>query len=1175
MGEVGLSCSRRVVAILLGCLALGAVIPTIVHAEAPKYVKNFGPDGTEGSGFGKAAAIAVDESAEVVYVIDHNEGSLFKFDLDGLPVSFGGSAPYISGNEITGLSLNPESGKTQVAVNQSTHTIYVTSGNAVTAFQANGDPATFAAGPGAGSNSISSFVQLAGVAVDVNGAIYASDYENMVKIFSSDGELITQFEATRPANLAVDTNGNVFINRWSGNVRRFSPSAFPASVTTTYSEATEPLAFRGAYSVSVDPTTNDVYVTHTTGNPGVVRYNEAGESLEAFAQPGEDGELVLSEGVAVHGANEAVFVANAPSEGLSQVEIFRYKTYVGPPLVERAWASSVTADSVVLHAKINPGSHDTMYRFEYGAADCSITVCTSIPLGGASIEAGDLPVGVSQEISGLESGATHHYRVVAENKEGAGEGPGATDHVFTTQGATLSFQLIDSRAWEMVSPSNKHGGFLLGNSTGLIQASETGNALAYLSRNPVVEATDGNRSWESATTLARRGASEWASEDIMPPNEQVSPLLLGFQGEYRLFSPDLERALVEPLSGTPLSPEATERTPYLRLNTDPAVYTPLVTGKEGFANVPSGTVFGGGALVLPGVSIAGSNPALDHVVLESRAPLTGGAASESSRLFEWAAGQLRAVSVLPESKTLAVGVLGSSEGSVKHAISDDGSRIFWGAGGYSAPNGNELTGLFMWDRDAEESVRLDVVAGGAGVGAQKPVFQGANPEGTVVFFTDSQQLTPDASPAGADLYRCEVPAGPSAAGCSTLTDITAPAEGSGESAEFQGILSGLADDASSLYFVAKGVLDSAPNGRGESAVAGEPNLYFWGESESVRFITTLAPEDSRSWGVAVNQVGVTFRISAASSPSGRYLAFMSERSLTGYDNRDEASGEPAQEVFRYDATAKQLDCVSCGPTGGAPVGFTYAETVPPLVDPRRAWEKALLAAGLPQASMIGSGSSLYRPRFMLDSGRVFFNSFDSLVAGDSNGEWDVYQYEPVGVGDCSASSGDAGTVGAAGGCVSLMSSGTAEGEAVFLDAGVNGDDVFFLSDARLSVADGDRELDVYDARVDGVPATPEQVVECLGETCQPAVQAPNDPTPASAAFRGPGNLRQSRQCGAISRRAGELARTAETLRRRANGVKSPKAAGQMRSKAKRLSRKADEVGKQAERCKRDNRRADR
>ncbi len=47
------------------------------------------------------------------------------------------------------------------------------------------------------------------------------------------------------------------------------------------------------------------------------------------------------------------------------------------------------------------------------------------------------------------------------------------------------------------------------------------------------------------------------------------------------------------------------------------------------------------------------------------------------------------------------------------------------------------------------------------------------------------------------------------------------------------------------------------------------------------------------------------RISSRVSPDGRYLAFMSERPLTGYDNTDAVSGQPDEEVFLYDAGNKQ------------------------------------------------------------------------------------------------------------------------------------------------------------------------------------------------------------------------------------------------------------------------------
>jgi hypothetical protein len=449
-------------------------------------------------------------------------------------------------------------------------------------------------------------------------------------------------------------------------------------------------------------------------------------------------------------------------------------------------------------------------------------------------------------------------------------------------------------------------------------------------------------------------------------------------------------------------------------------------------------------------------------------------------------------------------------------------------------------------------VRLDVPKGGGGAGTAAPVFQGASADGDVVFFTDTRRLTPDASPSGPDLYRCELATESVASGCVTLTDISAPIEGSGESAEVEDLLAGMSEDGSSVYFVARGVLDEAANEYGDSAAAGQPNLYLWRQGAGVRFIASLSERDAAVWGPGRATTGISLYQSAAGSPDGGHLAFMSERPLTGQTNRDAISGEPVEQVFTYEASDERLSCASCNPTGAAPrgerlalrLGQTATATPRPLVDPQLLWEDRWAAATLPQRTdeLTLQGASLHTPRFILDNGRVYFNAIDSLVPADSNGEWDVYQYEPLGAGDCSASSGDADTSRSAEGCVSLVSSGTAEGEAGFLDAGESGDDAFFVTDAQLNEVDEDHELDVYDARVDGVPARRPQIVECLGEACQPAAVAPNDPTPASAAFRGQGNLRPqaSRRCAKGKRLVRRKGRARCVARKRAGKVKASK-----------------------------------
>jgi hypothetical protein len=1112
-GRMGLM--NRAVVALVACLTLSwAAAVAASAAEPPAYLSSFGPDGTSSTGFAGAGPIAVDQGSDLVYVLDRSAGTLFKFDTDANPVDFGGSAPYISENRISGLSLAAGGGENQVAVDSNSHVVYVTGDTrkSLQAFQADGEPALFTAGPGAGTSKIEGFHELLGVAVDANGNIYASDYgvggSGVITIYAPSGEPITSFAAAEPANLAVDSSGAVYVNRWHSSVSKFTPSEFPVTATTTYAAASQPVDPAPAFTVAVNPATNDVYIAENDEAflVQIAWYDENGTLLSIFAGDGQEGEIDNSEGIGIDADTGKVYVANRSATDLSQVKIFGEEVFEPEaPTIGSVAATGVTADSATLRATINPNTLATTYRFEYGLGDCSVVPnpCTAIPLGGAPIGSGHELVNVSQPIAGLQANTTYHYRVVAENSLGA---KASLDRTFTTQVRALGFELSDNRVWEMVSPAKKFAGVLRGSSAGVIQAAEDGQGLVYQSIGSIVAAPEGNRALEPAAILAHRNADGWDSRDITPPHTRATTVAAGT--EYDVFSPNLERALLEPRDSTPLSPASSERAPYLRENSDPPVYTPLVTSKAGFANVPAGTVFGGDELhgQVSDVIVAGANRDLSHVVLTSEVPLVPNAAPGS--LYEWAGGHLQPVSKLPADQGGGVvqGVLGSDQSSVRNAVSDDGSRVFWSPGNIGTGSIN-LSALYLRDTAAQETARLDVPQSGASeLGDPRPAFQGASADGTVVFFTDTQQLTADASPSGRDLYRCVIPTGTGGSGCQSLTNLSAPLDGSGESAEMQGLAPAFSADGSRVYFVALGVLDETPNQRGEEAVSGEPNLYVWEAGEGTSFIATLSIEDDRDWGkVNGGTPGYTRTLSTASSPSGRYFAFMSERSLTGYESRTAESGELTEEIYVYDIVGERLSCVSCNPSGASPAGQAGA---PAGVDPQGLWGglwgSRSIAATLPEGT-VSLGSQLtryqaYRPRGVLDNGRVLFNAVDALVPADSNGTWDVYQYEPTGVGTCSGSSSGAAVSRSGDACLSLISSGSDERESFFLDASANGDDVFFITAARLSVLDTDNVNDVYDARVGGTAAVLHPVSECDGQACQPAGRPPQDPTPASESF---------------------------------------------------------------------------
>jgi hypothetical protein len=1103
---------RRVVGLGI-CLGLLVLPASYAGAEAEPILR-FGPDGSNGTNFERVGSVAVDQQSGVVYVLDGIGEALFKFGPSGEPIAFSGANPEISDNRIDGIvPFTEERALSQVAVDSTSHTVYVTEEHTLRAFTAEGEPAEFIDGPGAGSNAIPGFTELYGVAIDANGAIYAVDGAGSLSIFAATGEPLTTVSIpANSRNLVVGADGAIYLLESltsAQTIAKLSPSAFPVTGSTTYSATTFAERDQQFFidGIAIDPASGHVYLLETNFDITYIReYDEAGVLVGSIGEPGTKGEeLALggaAEGMAILGAPAEIgpgvtveFYVGDTDNSTSQVAIFGTTIVTGPPSVSGLRVTEVTADSAVLRAAVNPNTASTTYIFEYGLEDCSLSVCTSVPVGGASIGDGTDEVAVSQSISGLSPATTYHFRIVAENSLGA---PVEAAGTFTTQANGLGFELSDERVWEMVSPPDKRGAKLLHSALGLILASADGSRISYLSRGSIERAPEGNRSLEASQVMAERSqGGEWSSKDITPSNVRTVPLAIGSQSEYKLFTPDLSEALLDPRDGTALSPLATERTPYLREEGEPPVFTPLVTGAAGVANVPAGREFGGDSKNATGpVTIAGANEDLDHIVLTSAVSLIEDPAAPPA-LYLWEEGQLEPVSILPDAEgggMPAPVLLGSGPGSVRNAVSEDGSRVFWSPGNYGS-NNNGLTGLYLRDTSSDETVRLDIVKGGDDTGQVRPLFQGANPSGTIVYFTDSHRLTADASPAGRDLYRCEIPAGSSAGGCATLTNLSGSAVSGGESAEVLGLISGMSKAGNRLYFVAEGALSSNENEFGDAAEPDEPNLYFWEEGAEPRFLATLSEDDTPDWG---GRFKVASQMGAAASPDGLQLAFNSNRSLTGQPNEDLASGKPVEHVFAYDAATDRLQCVSCNPTGAASQG-QIANGFEQLMDAQNIWEGKRVTAVLPSptANEVGA-ASLYRTRVVFDSGRVFFNALDGLVSADSNNQWDVYQFEPLGQGTCTASSGSAAVARSAEGCVSLISSGTATEESVFLDASASGDDAFFLSSARLSALDTDDELDVYDARVGGVVVEPSPPSECTGQACRPSPPPPSFVAPTTS-----------------------------------------------------------------------------
>lgn len=871
----------------------------------------------------------------------------------------------------------------------------------------------------------------------------------------------------------------------------------------------------------IDPegAATEYHVVYQAEGGPVLETNPVPLGVEGFEPEPVEVKLTKLLPGAVYHYHFVVVNVNAPPGGnAGPVGVF---TALPAVSVDGESVSQVTAASARVAGLVDPQGTETGYRFEYGRTAAYEQGSVPVPDAGAGAGIRDVPVEALLE--GLEAAQQYHYRLVAHNTLGEAVG---TDHTFTTQGSQAP-GLIDGRAWEMVSPPQKHGASLEMSTEegGLVQAAQDGGGLAYFAEAPIDERPAGSRSFAYSQLLSKReggaGSPSWSTQDITTPNEAVE--IINKLSEYKLFSSDLSVGLVEPEGATPLGVHADEpnpeRTPYLRSE---AGFQPLMPA----AGLAPGVKYGGtqgaggeGKGFAFGTEFATATPDLSHVLLASTVALTKGFESHGlESVYEWSAGALKLVSILPnEVPTAEEGqraAVGDANELVRNAISADGSRVVFAAGS----EGKDRH-LYLRDVGVGRSAQLDVVQPGVvNPGGSEPKFVDASSDDSRVFFLDGQRLTADSSATESvpDLYMCEVPV-PSPGGqleCN-LKDLSVPVNAQ-EHANVRGTMIGSDQAGRYVYFVADGVLAA-------DAVAGERNLYVHDTQSGVtRLVAVLSSADSPDWNASGEERTDLGEVAARVSPDGQYLAFMSQQSLTGYDNLDARSGHPDEEVFVYHAAeglgrAGTLTCVSCNPSGGRPDGVfdpLYAlrpHHLPLLVDRPDVWANHWLAGSIPEWTRVDLTHALYQPRYLNNAGRVFFDSSDALVPRDSNGREDVYEYEPAGAGGCPA--GPAG-------CVGLISSGTSGGESAFMDAsgkgpgGEEGEDVFFMTSAKLAPQDVDSALDVYDAHVcsTAAPCAPSitDVPPACGTTdsCRaaPAPQPDIFGAPAGATLDGPGNI---------------------------------------------------------------------
>jgi hypothetical protein len=825
------------------------------------------------------------------------------------------------------------------------------------------------------------------------------------------------------------------------------------------------------------------------------------------------------------------------------------------PTVTDVVVNSVAEHGASLSAVVNPNGEASTYGIQYvtsaqysadrakGAGHDGFAEAGEAPVGGEAIGAGATDVRVSQSITGLQDGTTYHFRIVAVNAGGTTKGDDRTFTTFSAPGALggpcpaneafrsgPSLLLPDCRAYEQATAQDKNGGGAEG-FPNYIKASESGGGITFYSQAGV---PGGSGAQDFPSFLSSRGSESWSTQGLLPPqNLGVSASVLAYSSDLRYVVTRAQQPGIGAGSGSGLFIEDTASHSVETI----VPYNKKLIGSESF--------------FVAGISTDGS-----RVFFEASTPLSAGAASEVQNLYVWSrlTGKVTLAGVLPggtkgppagsfggpydwftNSESVGRGGAASSFYVAENfAISPSGDQVYFSAGETGALylrrglTGSSPSTVLVSKSQKTSGTGPD---GTDPLGPRPAAFQMATRSGSQAIFLSREELTNDANTGttdqGRDLYSYDTETG-------SLTDLAPLASGNG--AEVAGVL-GMSGDGTSVYFAANGVLaDGAAPADCESA-GGGCNVYHYeaspgGSASSITFIARVeggdpVSEDARDWspvaynpnGTSPSPLGRTARVTA----DGKTLLFASKRPITGYYNLapgcESGHGstvlESCHELFRYSADTGQVACVSCDPSGAAPLGSMslYSMAV-----------NAFLQTA-------GTRSAVLTRNLSADGNRVFFETPDPLVSRDHNADagcsfpegptgstcQDVYEWEAAGTGLCPPGAAN-------GGCVHLLSDGQSEQGSFFGDADLKGDNVFIFTQSQLVPADQDQLFDIYDARVDGGIAAQHEVPgpPCLGEAA--CLEAGPSPAPAAspgtASFSGPGNPSSVNRCrrGSIRKR---------------------------------------------------------
>jgi DNA-binding beta-propeller fold protein YncE len=390
-----------------------------------------------------------------------------------------------------------------------------------------------------------------------------------------------------------------------------------------------------------------------------------------------------------------------------------------PPSAQTGAAAEVTSTAALLAGTIGTFGGQTTFHFEYGLSD---TYGTSVPAGAEAIAGNErAPRTFTRRITGLQPGATYHYRLVAKNSAGVTFGD---DRTFTTPTGAVG----DQRAYELVTPAEKHGEAVWPFSA---QAADDGSALVYAAASASTEA---NSAPQVSRYLSRRGAGGWGPASPLDPPLSMSGAIIS--NVTLAVSDDFSHAMV--VSNRALAPGAKEQAGNIYIED-------LRTG----AYTLVGTSDADGALAEmagvghPPMFLAGA-PDFSWVVFNSPVPLIQGA--DEPAVYRWSDGAgLILESRLPDGSVPSAAIQPS--GGLDNRASEDGHAMYFALNSFSGD-----VGVYRRENGVTVPISVSHRADGDPTVAQLGRIDGASSDGRYAFF-HSLQLTEDAPPAFSNLYR--------------------------------------------------------------------------------------------------------------------------------------------------------------------------------------------------------------------------------------------------------------------------------------------------------------------------------------------------------------------------------------------------------------------------------------